>query len=300
MAKAAGREARGPGLLFVLVVLVVVGVVVLRVTGVWPPSARQQGQNLSSLPQVNLPGGQGSSGGSAGGADSRPVVVIYHTHATENYQPAESHARGRAGDIVEVGAELARQLEARGIEAIHLQQLNDWPRYDEAYKSAAEVVKRTLQAHPNVAAVVDIHRDGLPGKPKGYTTGMANGQPAAKILLVVGDLDNPELERNFAFAEQVRTGLNHLYPDLSRGLKTQHQDYNGKLHPNSLTVYIGDYTDNTLEEARRSAAALAEVLAQVVRGAAGPVPSPSPAPAPAPVPTPPSLPSTHTPAAGQT
>ncbi|HHV54479.1 MAG TPA: hypothetical protein GXX55_03385 [Firmicutes bacterium] len=266
MVKSIERESKGPGILFVIVVLLIVGVVAARF--IWyRPATEDTAQNLPRV-DVGLPGTpSGTPEARTPNEAGRPAVIIYHAHASENYSPNESHStQGRAGDVVEVGAELARQLEAKGIKAIHLRNVNDWPRYNEAYQVAASVVQPVIQSTPNLAAVIDIHRDGLAGKPDGYTTALINGEPAAKILLVVGDLENPELDSNLAFAEQIRTGLNRLYPDLSRGLKILHTEYNGHLHPNHLTVFMGDYTDNTLEEAKRGAAALAAVLAEALKG----------------------------------
>ncbi|MBE3577726.1 MAG: stage II sporulation protein P [Limnochordales bacterium] len=273
MVKSIDRETRGPGILFVVVVLLIVGVVAARLLG-WNPLGGQ-GQE-GNLPQIgDLGGAVGGSdtgtGGDTGGSlpAAVPTVIIYHTYASQNYSPNEAYTtQGRPGEIVEVGAELARQLEARGIRAIHLQNVNDWPSHAEAYKVAASVVEQKIRATPNVVAVIDVHRDGLSGKPDGYTTGLINNESAAKILLVVGDLDNPELDSNVAFAEQVRAGLNRMYPDLSRGIKIQPINRNGHLHPQHLTAVIGDYTDNNLEEAKRGAAALAAVLAEALRGQA--------------------------------
>ncbi|MGE5482639.1 MAG: stage II sporulation protein P [Bacteroidota bacterium] len=279
MVKSIDRETRGPGILFVIVVLLIVGVVAARLMGWNPLGGQSTEENLPRVTDLGGAAGQsGSDTGSGTGAGSgsggsvpaaAPTVIIYHTYASQNYSPNEAYTtQGRAGEIVEVGAELARQLEARGIRAIHLQNVNDWPSHSEAYKVAASVVEEKIQSTANVAAVIDVHRDGLSGKPDGYTTALINNAPAAKILLVVGDLDNPELDSNVAFAEQVRTGLNRMYPDLSRGIKIQPIDRNGDLHPQHLTAVIGDYTDNTLEEAKRGAAALAAVLAEALRGQA--------------------------------
>ena len=39
------------------------------------------------------------------------------------------------------------------------------------------------------------------------------------------------------------------------------QESNGHLHPNAVEVYIGDYYDSTLEEAKAAARLLAKVIA---------------------------------------
>jgi len=82
---------------------------------------------------------------------------------------------------------------------------------------------------------------------------------------VVGDLSNPNTEENLAFAEAVRARLDQLYPGLSRGVKIQHDDYNGNLHPNALQVFIGEYRHTTLEEAKRAAELLADGIRSVLQ-----------------------------------
>ncbi|MBE3597688.1 MAG: stage II sporulation protein P [Limnochordaceae bacterium] len=125
-------------------------------------------------------------------------------------------------------------------------------------------VNELLRSNPDVAAVLDVHRDALPSDyPDGYTTAEIDGQKVAKILLVVGDVSNPYADQNLAFAEALRAKLNDLYPGISRGIKVQHTALNGHVHPNSLTVFIGDYRDNTLDEARAGARMLGEALSRL-------------------------------------
>jgi len=246
------QRAGGPGLLFVLVALLVVAVVGARFLGLVPgqregtpsrPPSQQQGQ-----PQ----------------ARSTPAVLIYHAHTTENYQPAQTHEKGRPGGVAEVGAELAAVLEQNGIRAIHDKTVHDYPNYSEAFVHSVNTVNNLLRSNPDVMVVLDIHRDALSDEyPDGYTTADIDGQKVAKILLVVGDVANPYADQNLAFAEALRSKMNDLYPGLSRGIKVQHAALNGHVHPNSVTVFIGDYRDNTLDEARAAARMLGHALARL-------------------------------------
>ena len=92
---------------------------------------------------------------------------------------------------------------------------------------------------------------------------------AATILFVVGDEDNPYMEQNLAFAEALRDLMEDMYPGLSRGIKVQHAMLNGSAHPQSATVFIGDYRGNTIAEAKYAAALLADIVAAYIRGIAG-------------------------------
>jgi hypothetical protein len=68
-------------------------------------------------------GDSGSTTFSSANIDySKPVVIIYHTHATESYQPVTEgnfHSLNEYGTVREVGAVLAKELEAKGVQVIH-------------------------------------------------------------------------------------------------------------------------------------------------------------------------------------
>ena len=280
VAAAQGRtsqRAGGPGLLFVLVALLVVAVVGARFLGLMPGSQEGAPSRPPSQPQAP-PQARPQPG-------ATPAVLIYHAHTTENYQPASTHERGKPGGVVEVGAELAAVLEQNGIRAIHDRTVHDYPNYSEAFVHALNTVNNLLRSNPDVMVVLDVHRDALADEyPDGYTTAEIDGQKVAKILLVVGDVANPYADQNLAFAEALRAKMNDLYPGLSRGIKVQHAALNGHVHPNAVTVFIGDYRDNTLEEAKAAARMLGHALARLFEEQAARMAPPPAAPGPSPQP----------------
>ena len=267
------ERAGGPGLLLVLVALLVVAAVGARFVGLVPPSGMRRGQPPSPAAPRPPTGPQRQAAGTT------PAVLIYHSHTTENYHPAPTHQRGQPGGVVEVGAELAAVLEQRGIRAIHDRTVHDYPNYSEAFVHAINTLNQLLRSNPDVVAVLDIHRDALAADyPDGYTTAEVDGQKVAKILLVVGDVSNPYADQNLAFAEALRAKLNDLYPGVSRGIKVQHASLNGHVHPNAVSVFIGDYRDNTLDEAKAAARMLGEALSRLFEEQRMPKPAPQSVP----------------------
>jgi len=255
-------EKSGPGLLFILIALIVAAVVGAKFFGFYPGAEKEKGideqvpdwqeeqlqpDELETLPQV-------------------PSVLIIHTHACENYSPKESHAKGgNTGDVVAVGKELAKALETEGVKVIHDTTIHDWPAYSEAYNKSHATVERALSTHPDLKVILDIHRDGLQDKPEGYTTVKIGDESVAKILLVIGDVANEEADSNTAFAEVLRERMDKRFPGLCRGIKILHGNFNGHLHPNTATAFIGDFSDNTVDEAKASARLFAQVLADYLR-----------------------------------
>lgn len=207
----------------------------------------------------------GNDGGSASEEHDRPAVVIYHTHTSENYAPNPTHAEpGSAGDIVAVGVELAAQLDRRGIRSIHVPTVHDqeWSR---AYEASRQSIAETFARVESVAALLDIHRDAIEELDPGLSTQPAeSGQGAARILLVIGSLENPQAQANVAFAEALRDALERRHPGVARGIRIIARGANGDMHPRSVQAYIGDYRSSSLEEAKASAAMLADALAEVL------------------------------------
>src|SRR5690606_35905356 len=91
------------------------------------------------------------------------------------------------------------------------------------------------------------------------------GTDAARILLVVGEADNPYVERNAAFAETLKNRLDAGLPGLSRGVRLHPNNYNGHLHPRSIQMFVGDYGKTTLEQAKAAVRLVAPVLGALLK-----------------------------------
>ncbi|HHT42607.1 MAG TPA: hypothetical protein GX014_04320 [Firmicutes bacterium] len=254
MARMGRNEKNGPGLLFIVVTLIVVAVVGARFFGFMPGDTEEDTPRPPVVKIDDPPPPEGSE------EETVPKVLVFHSHASENYKPKDSHEKGGPGDVVQVGAILVEELKSLGIQAIHDQSIHDQPRYSEAFLNSEKKVSEILAANPTVQVVLDIHRDGLQDKPDDYTKARANGMDVAKLLFVVGDKDNDLLEENIRFAQKVSDALEDQYPGVTRGVRVFKSDYSGELHPNSIMVLIGDWRGNTVEEAEASARLLARVL----------------------------------------
>ncbi len=258
MARMGRNEKNGPGLLFIVVTLIVVAVVGARFFGFMPGG----GEDEPLPPVVKTDDPQPPKGDEV---DVTPKVLVFHSHASENYKPKDSHERGSFGDIVRVGEALVAELASLGVTAIHDKSIHDQPRYSEAFVNSEKKATELLAANPSIQVVLDIHRDGLEDKPDDYTKASANGIDAAKILFVVGDKDNDYLEENIRFAQQISDAMEKAYPGVTRGVRVFKSDYSGELHANSIMILVGDWRGNTTEEAVASARLLARVIAPFVK-----------------------------------
>lgn len=266
---AKGSESNGPGLLFMLVALVAVAVAGARLLGFGPGMGTETAPTSSGVtvgvttvspPQSSVPDGLPVSA-------ERPVatVVVYHAHATENYGTAATHAGGgQPGHVVDVGRTFVDSLHVLGLRAVHDTAVHDHPSWSEAFPNAALTVNSLMREQEEVSALFDIHRDAIERDVgKDMTTVTIDGRQTARVLLVIGDQNNPYADSNAEFAETLKTKMDQMYPGLSRGIRIQRDDYNGRLHPNSIQVFVGDNRYNTVQEAEEAARLFAQVVASV-------------------------------------
>ncbi len=211
-----------------------------------------------------------------------PAVLIVHTHASEAYNPAgediyEESDPSRTEDmrfnVVRVGDELQKVLEARGITVYHDRQLHDYPSYNGAYNRSMDTVLSYLEAHSDIKVVIDLHRDALEGDGKLYKTVAQVGDfPCAQVMLICGTdfsgLAHPDWRENMSLAVKLQSRMAQTYPTLARPLKLSPYRYNQHVSPGALIAEIGT-NGNTLKEAIAAAQLFGRCLADVLTGNGG-------------------------------
>lgn len=209
-------------------------------------------ESLTSRPASALPG--------------EALVSIYNTHTGETYSLTDGVDRldGRHGGVVTVAAALQEALENKyGIKVARSDKIND-SKYNFSYIESEKTARELLAANPQTRVLLDIHRDS--GKTREQSVVKINGQEVAPILLVVGSDARrpfPNWRQNYAFAVELSSKMNEMYPGLSLGVRVKDGAYNQFLHPHAVLVEAGT-TKNSTEEAVRSARLLADVLAGLI------------------------------------
>ena len=208
-------------------------------------------------------------------------VLIVHTHTTESYTPSEKfpysptdtdRTTDKSFNMVKVGKEIEKSLNAYGIKVYHDTTINDYPSYNGSYNKSAANVSNYIKNDPSIKIVLDVHRDAIESKGGGkvkYTTKI-NSEDAAKIMLVVGSnlsgLEHKNWEENMAFAYKLQQHINAIYPDLMRPINFRNQRFNQQLAPAAIIVEVGT-NGNTLDEALLGAKYFAEGLADFIKNA---------------------------------
>ena len=206
-----------------------------------------------------------------------PTVLILHTHATESYTQTEVYEESAAYrtlddrfNMISLGKELARCLEAEGIMTIHDETSYDYPSYSGAYNRAREAVKTHLEENPSICLILDLHRDALEGedgKQLGYTQQTPEGT-AAKMMIVCGSdaggLNYPNWQENLSLGLRFQGVLERNCPGLCRPLSFRTGRYNQDLMGNMLLVEVGA-AGNTRQEALLAVRELARAIADMAQ-----------------------------------
>lgn len=208
----------------------------------------------------------------------KPYILIYHTHTTEGYEMLDlgwyakeynSRTKDLQKNMVRVGDELANTLTQAGYNVIHDRSIYD-SSYNGAYSRSRVSVEKYLEKYPSIVMTLDVHRDAIQYSDgtKCKPTAQVNGKKAAQVMIISGCEGNgiedfPQWEKNLAFALDLQSRAEEMYPDLMRPVFFCHRKYNMDVTPCSLLLEFG--TDaNTLEEAVYSAQLIGTALADVL------------------------------------
>lgn len=208
------------------------------------------------------------------------TVLIVHTHATESFckQPGEDYEEDTAYrtldndyNMVSIGDEVARVLEAGGVRVYHDRTHHDSPSYNNAYGDARVSIQAYLKEHPEINMVLDIHRDAFEREDGSELTTSATvgGQKACGIMILSGTNaaggNHPHWEQNFSVALKLGALLERENPGILRSVTLYPHRLNMDQTPGSLLIEIGAAGD-THEQAVLSANALARALLQLAAG----------------------------------
>ena len=208
--------------------------------------------------------------------NSRPQILIYHTHSQEAFIDS---VEGDVNDtIVGVGNRLTEILtDTYGYNVIHHTQVYDMIDGEldrnRAYTLAAPDIQQILDENPSIEVVIDLHRDGVDGH---KFVKEIDGKPTAQIMFFNGlsrtarngeidYLPNPYIEDNLAFSFQLQLKAAQHYPGWTRNIYLQSLRYNLHMRPKSLLIESGTQL-NTVEEELNAMEVLADILNQVLRG----------------------------------
>ena len=81
--------------------------------------------------------------------DGTKQILIYHTHTTEAFA-GSSRTQDNSQNVVAVGEEIKKQLEAAGFGVVHDTTCHDYPSYNGSYDRSGETIQRNLEKYPDI------------------------------------------------------------------------------------------------------------------------------------------------------
>lgn len=205
--------------------------------------------------------------------NGEPAVLIVHSHASEAYsgQP-DYRSTDTDRNMVAVGEELTRLLEAAGITVIHDRYLHDGASYNDAYASSRSAVENYLAQYPSIRLVLDLHRDAaLNADGSQYATAAkVNGKAAAQVMFVIGTnasgTYHPDWQENLAIALKLQVLLEQQTSGITRPTVLRAQRFNQDVCDGAMIIEVGA-AGNSLTEALRAMPALADAIIALSGGA---------------------------------
>ncbi|MBQ8795745.1 MAG: stage II sporulation protein P [Clostridia bacterium] len=212
--------------------------------------------------------------------NNKVQVLIFHTHTTESYLEYDQgyyhesfypRSEDESKNMVSVGREIAKSLEAQGIGVVHATEVHDSPEYNGAYYRSWDTIEKYMEKYPDIKVVLDIHRDSIAGEggAKVKPTFEVQGKKAAQIMIMAGcdpngEYDFPDWEYNLRFALKLQQYAEDMYPGMTRPLYFGYFSYNMPISRGGLLIEVG--TDvNTVSEAQYTGKLLGNVLAKVLQ-----------------------------------
>lgn len=195
-------------------------------------------------------------------------VLIYHTHTHEAYEqvsddPYQALEAWRTTDadhsIVRVGEELAKRLEAYGMDVTHDVTDHEGSDLSTAYTRSLE----TLKGYSGKFDLyIDLHRDAwIEGTERAFSA--PNGESMAQLMMLIGNGngfdEKPYYRQNLAFAQFLTQRINRVVPGLCKPVLVKDGRYNQHIGVFSILVEVGN-NRNTLHEALNAVPALAEAI----------------------------------------
>lgn len=210
------------------------------------------------------------------GDDNHPVILIYHTHASEDFKNSKKNCQ--EDTVVGVGSELTKLLEQKyGFHVLHDKTVYDVIQgkldRSKAYNVAALGIEKNLKKYPSIQMIIDLHRDGVAEQTRLVTN--INGKRTAQIMFFNGMsrtkqngeipyLRNINLKGNLALSMQLKVLAQEQFPGFTRQNFIRGYRYNLHYRKRSMLVEVGAQ-NNTVEEVKNAMIPFAKLLHQVLR-----------------------------------
>ena len=209
----------------------------------------------------------------------KPNILIYHTHTTEAYrqdgdytykETGESRTEETDKNIVQVGEDLKKELEALGFNVIHDTTDHEPPKLATAYSRSVKTMEAYREKYPDMDMYIDVHRDAANVEENQDDVVEIDGKRCARLMFVVGTgekggyTEKPDFDSNYALAQAISSQLEEIKSGFTRDIRVKTGRYNQHISDMCLLVEVG-HNANTLQEAENSMPYLAKAIGETVK-----------------------------------
>lgn len=201
---------------------------------------------------------------------TKPYIALYHTHASEGYQPLEEdvyYIEDKNRNVIGVGEIIATVLEANNHKTKHIDTYHDTV-FNKSYSRSLNTINKIKDEDNNIKVFLDVHRDGFEKDSPNYEKLLEkskikiNGIDMATFSLVVGP-QTPNYDSVLNFAKYIKAVSDILYPNFCTGIIIKPAGkFNLYASNHAALIEVGS-NFNTVEEANESAKLIGEILSVV-------------------------------------
>lgn len=191
-----------------------------------------------------------------------PVIMIIHTHTSEEYFCGTDTDHKGPCSVVSVGDKMSSVLNSMGLSTVHCTVIHDADEGVNAYQRARDTVNTMLEIYPSIKYVIDVHRMYLVNTDGSLIRTLSNTDEAtAQIRLTVsGDQSVcPYWQENLSLALTLRQKLNLDNSHICMPTVVSSSAYNSDLTKYYLMVDVGAVGNST-----REAISAGELLARAI------------------------------------
>jgi stage II sporulation protein P len=195
---------------------------------------------------------------------TKPLILIYHTHATESYNPkgvpGKNYTTDSNENMLKIGEQLKIELEKYGIATIHDTTVHDALKREGAYAKSRPTVTKYLKKYPTLKLAIDLHRDDAG---KSIVTALIGNEKYARVMFVVG-MSYKNYTKNDVLVTKINEAFNYYYPKFSRGLYIRKGIFNQDISSRVILIELGS-EESSQQEALNSTKIIAKVLSLFIK-----------------------------------
>ncbi len=193
----------------------------------------------------------------------KPIIYIYNTHQTENYEPGSLGIYNITPTVYMTSVMLQKALEKKGIYSVveeanikNILNKNNWT-YVDSYKASRLLLEDSVIKHPTLEYFIDLHRDSV------TKTAKIDNEYYANLMFVVGK-NHENANHNKKLVDSLYEYIYENQPEILRDTHYRENSvFNQDFHKNTILVEVGG-VKNTIDEVYNSVNILADAIESVI------------------------------------